>query len=209
MALATTTLGAAVAVNDNSIVVASATSVAAGRLLRVDGEWMQVTQSYVSGTTVPVLRGRDGSAVLAHVSGANVTHGLASDFGTPPAGVNVSVTNPAQPALPIYSYGVAGAISPVGGIHVINGTNALAMTIVSPTKDQDGTLLIVIANGKAAHTLTYTTTGFGNGGASFDVATFSASLQVGCILMAMNGIWCVIGNGILGATAATAGPLFA
>src|SRR5438094_6161812 len=62
MALATTTLSSACAQGDVSIVVASATSVAAGRLIVIDQEEMQVAQSYSSGTTVPVLRGRDGSA---------------------------------------------------------------------------------------------------------------------------------------------------
>ena len=42
MAFATTSLSTAVAVADKSIVVASATSVAAGRLIRIDGEMMQV-----------------------------------------------------------------------------------------------------------------------------------------------------------------------
>ena len=60
MAFATTTLSSAVGTSDISIVVASATSFAAGRLLIVDQELMQVTQAYSSGTTIPVLRGRDG-----------------------------------------------------------------------------------------------------------------------------------------------------
>ncbi|PYQ83519.1 MAG: hypothetical protein DMG02_33580, partial [Acidobacteria bacterium] len=85
MALATTTLSSACAQGDVSIVVASATSVAAGRLIVIDQEEMQVAQSYSSGTTVPVLRGRDGSAQVAHKATANVTHGLASDFASPAA----------------------------------------------------------------------------------------------------------------------------
>jgi len=80
MALATTTLSVAVALTDTSIVVASATSVAAGRLVLVDQEMMKVMQSYVSGTTVPVQRGIDGSATVAHKITANVTHGAATDF---------------------------------------------------------------------------------------------------------------------------------
>ena len=209
MALTTTTLSSAVGQTDVSIVVASATGFAAGSLVRVDGEFMQVAKNYVSGTTIPVQRGQDGTVQTTHKASANVNVGLASDFANPPGQVPLAVTNPLTPALPIYSYSAAGAISPVGGIHVINGTGALAMTLASPTKDMDGVLMVLIANGKAAHTVTYTTTGFGNGGASFDVATFTASLQTGCICMAMNGVWVVIGNGILGATAATAGPLFA
>jgi hypothetical protein len=207
MALTTTTLSSAVAIADNSIVVASATGFAAGSLVRVDSEWMQVAKSYISGTTIPVARGLDGSATQTHKASANATVGLASDFQAPPA--QDVTTIPLKPALPIVSYSASGAIANVGGIHVLNGTSTLTMTMTSPTKDQDGTILILVANGKAAHTVTYTTVGFGNGSTSFDVATFSTSLQGGCILMAMNGIWVVIGNGILGATAATGAPLFA
>lgn len=212
MALATTTLSSAVGVNDNSIVVASATSFAAGRLVRVDDEWMKVASNYSSGTTIPVLRGQQGSAVLAHVSSANVVHGLASDFSVPPIQAAQGVTRPSQVPFRIQSYSAAGAIAlPSAGEHeiaVIIGTSNLAMTLADPTKDMDGTMLIVIANGKAAHTLTYSS-GLGNGGASFDVGTFSASLATGCILMACNGYWVLIGSGIAGATAATAGPLWA
>ncbi|WP_339647409.1 hypothetical protein, partial [Jannaschia helgolandensis] len=75
MALATTTLTSAVAVDDTSIVVASATSFDAGRLVLVDQEVMQVAQNYTSGTTVDVLRGVNGSATLSHVITSNVVHG--------------------------------------------------------------------------------------------------------------------------------------
>ena len=57
MALVSTTLGGACTVTDTSLLVASATSVAAGRYLRIDGETMIVTKAYVvASTTVPVLR---------------------------------------------------------------------------------------------------------------------------------------------------------
>src|SRR3954470_20566078 len=83
MALATTTLSSAVAQIDKSIVVASATSLSAGRLILIDQEMMQVAQDYVSGTTVNVLRGREGSAQVAHKVTAAVNHGFASDFANP------------------------------------------------------------------------------------------------------------------------------
>jgi len=199
-------------VNDNSIVVASATSVASGRLIRIDEEWMEVAKNYSEGTTVPVLRGQQGSATLAHVSSANVVHGLASDFSAPPAGTSLGVTLPAARARRVTSYSAAGAIAFPGAgedmVAVIIGTSALAMTIANPTKDIDGSILVVIANGKAAHTLTYTA-GLGNGGSAYDVGTFSATLAGGCQLMACNGFWVLIGNGIATATAATGAPLFA
>lgn len=212
MALATTTASSAIAVDDNSIVVASATSMAAGRLLRCDDEWMKVGSTYSTGTTVPVLRGQNGSAVVAHPATANVVHGLASDFSDAPDGAYGAQTTPPQRAQRIQSYSAAGAIAlPIAGemgVAVINGTGALAMTLANPTADLDGSILVVIANGKAAHTLTYTA-GFGNVGATFDVGTFSGTQTQGCILMACNGFWVLIGNGIGNATAALGGPLFA
>ncbi len=45
MALSTTTLGSAVAITDNSIVVASAASFNVGDNVVVDGEQMQVSQA--------------------------------------------------------------------------------------------------------------------------------------------------------------------
>src|SRR3990172_1244256 len=67
MALTRTTLSSAVGVDDTSIVVASATGFATGRLLRIDQEFLQVAQSYNgTATTIPVLRGREGSLTSAH-----------------------------------------------------------------------------------------------------------------------------------------------
>jgi len=209
MALNTTTLSSAVLVTDTSIVVASATGAAAGAFVRVDDELMQIGQSYVSGTTLPVIRGVGGSATLAHPASANAVIFLGSDETGSGGAQNVVQWPIAGRSRPIVSYSAAGAIAlPAPGsdqIAVINGTSALAMTLANPTKDMDGTLLIIVANGKAAHTVTITS-GLGNGGASFDVGTFSASLAGGCILCAVNGFWNLVGNGIAGATAATGAP---
>lgn len=194
MALATTTLSSAVTVNDNAIVVASATSITAGRLVLVDNEWMQVAGSYSSGTTIPVLRGQQGSAVLAHTSAANVTHGLGSDFGPPPAGVAASVTLPATRARRITTYGASGAIAlPNVGedlVAVLTGTSALTMTIAAPTKDLDGTLVWITGNAKSASTIQFAgTVGIGNAGAGLDIITFQNAGNVGVCVMAMNGFW--------------------
>lgn len=212
MALVKTTASAAISASDAVVNLTSATSVTAGRLILVDNEWMKVQTSYVSGTAVPVMRGINGSVQLAHVSGATAVHGDAVDFANPPAQSPASVNAPLNRVRVKTSYGAAGAIAlPSPGtdaIAEIIGTGALAMTLANPAVDNDGDLLIIVANGKAAHTVTITS-GIGNGGASFDVGTFSASLQTGCMLMAMNGYWVLVGNGIAGATAATAGPLWA
>jgi hypothetical protein len=194
MALATTTLASAVTVDDNSIVVASATSVAAGRLVRVDDEYMQVAQNYVSGTTVPVLRGQQGSATRAHTADANVTHGLASDFTDAPAGSPVSVTLPTQRARRMTTYRASGAITlPLAGedlIVVLTGTSTLTMTIAAPTKDLDGTLVWITGNAKSSSTIQFASTvGLNNAGSSYDIITLNNGGNTGVWVMAMNGFW--------------------
>jgi hypothetical protein len=79
-----TTLSAAAAVDTTSatstISVTSATGFAAGRIVFVDREAMQVLPSYVSGTTIPVQRGVQGTARAAHASGSTVYVGLPNYF---------------------------------------------------------------------------------------------------------------------------------
>jgi hypothetical protein len=191
MALATTTLSAALTADAATMTVASATSLAAGRLARINGEIVKVAGSYTSGTTVQILRGQDGTKAQAHAVTSNVTHGDAADFANPAAGG--PVTNlPAQRAREVLAYGAAGAITlPTPGndmVALLNGTNALAMTLANPTKDMDGDILTVIGNGKAAHTVTYTA-GLGNGGSGLDVGTFDTNAQCSMQFMAANGIW--------------------
>ena len=190
MALTTTTLAAAVAVNDTTITVASATSLAARKIIRVNGEIMRVTDGYVTGSvTVPVARALDGTVNGGHVSGSNVTFGDGSDFQLPAAGVADSVTYPAQQANGnVYAYGAAGAISLVPGVHMLIGTSVLAMTLAAPTKDQDGTCLVILANGAAAHTIT-ASGGFSGAGSSYDILTMNGTGPTGVIIYACNGKW--------------------
>lgn len=207
MALTTTTLSTAVTSTATSIVVASATGFAAGNIVLVDGEFMQVAKNYVSGTTIPVQRGLDGSVQSAHVASANVKTGLPSDFSLPAP--QSSVTQPYVVTNTVTSYSAAGAISfgqSQWTIAIINGTSALAMTLANPTKDQDGIYLHIVANGKAAHTVTYTA-GLGNGGASYDVGTFSATLAMSALLVACNGYWVLVGPSA--ATAMLGSPTWA
>lgn len=191
MALTTTTLAAACAKNDKTISVTSATGFAAGNLVKIDIEVMQVTKDYVSGTSVGVLRGLDGSEQIAHVSGVNVNTYLGTDAANDAPG-GPSTSFPTQPAQDLRSYAAAGAIAlPFAGRNMVAqiiGTGALAMTLANPTKDLDGSLLIIVGNGKAAHTVTYTA-GLGNGGSALDVLTFAAGGQQSLWLIASNAIW--------------------
>ena len=199
-----TTLSAAMAASDKQVTLASISGLAVGNIIQVDGEKMRVL-SVPSAATLPVgvYRGVAGTNVVAHPTSAGAAFGTPDEFTQ-----TIDLARRRQ----VRSYSAAGAIDlPTpgnDGVAIINGTSALAMTLANPGADQDGDMLIIVANGKAAHTLTYTA-GLGNGGASFDVATFSASLAGGLVLVAAGGYWVAVGAGILNATAAVGAPLVA
>ena len=192
MALVTTTLSSAKAVDDNSITVASATGFAADYIVRIDQEFYVVQKSYVSGTTVSVRGGQLGSKGEAHVSGANVTVGTAADWDIP--GTGVAVNNPiAGRGRKITSITAdASTVShPSAGtdhVVILNGTSVINLTVPVPTKDMDGDLLIIAGNGTAAHVITFTG-GVGGEGSSYDVLTANASGPVATQLIACNGVW--------------------
>jgi len=191
MALTTTTLASACALLDKTISVTSATSFVAGARLIVDSnEVMFITKDYVSGTIIPVLRGQQGTKQQTHPITCNVT--------LVPAGDDRDYTAGSDAAPPLYltksdiSYTATGAIT-VGTADFnrvrLNGTSVCAMTLAHPLKDQDGILVQIVGNGKAAHTVTFPTGGIGNAGAGYTVATFDASGCCNMLLVASNGFW--------------------
>jgi len=192
MAKTTTTNSAAIGITDGVITVASATGFAAGGFVKVNGECMQVQKGYVSGTAIPVMRGIEGTAALAHAITSNVTVGLASDFVPTGTAAGEAVNYPLIRSRQTASYNAAGAIAhPVAGndaVAILNGTVARAMTLAVPAKDQDGDILTIIGNGKAAHTVTVSG-GLGLAGAGYTVATFIVGSQQSLQVMACNAAW--------------------
>lgn len=192
MALTTTTLSGAATALDNTLSLTSATSLVAGMLWKIDDEEGQVTQTYASGTVIPVLRGKNGSAQVAHPSGANFVFGTAADFASPNSTVITAYALSGR-RRKILSYSASGAIDlPLAGediVAILNGTSVLAMTVAAPTKDQDGSLLYVAANGVAAHTVTFTG-GLSGASTNYDVITINATAPVTLgPFMAVNGLW--------------------
>ena len=194
MALTQTTLASACAIGDSSLVLTAATGIAAGVKIRVDGEMFQVTKGYVaSSTTVPVLRGQEGTIAAAHPSGAKALSGAASDTGWGTMAAGSPVQYPvAGKALETLSYTASGAITlPQPGsdmIAYLNGTSVLAMTIADPGKALDGSRLSIRANGIAAHTLTFAS-GLSGASTSYDVITVNASGPASFDFVAVNGFW--------------------
>lgn len=191
MALAETTLSSAVAETDTSIKVASATSIVAGVFLLVDGEVMQATKDYVSGTTVNVIRGLNGTKQVAHVATARVTHGVASDFGDNAQAQSVLIPAAGR-TRDMVSYSAASTVDlPKPGSDrtvVINGTSVVALTIPVPNKDMDGCELNIVSNGAAAHTLTFTG-GLSGASSNYDVITINATAPAAFKFIACNELW--------------------
>jgi hypothetical protein len=191
MSLVRTTLAAGVLVGDSSITVASATGFTQGFLVRVDQELMRVASHYLSGVIIPVIRGQQGSLVTPHAITAGVVVGTGSDWQNPTAQTVVQYPIAGR-ARTKTSYGVAGAIAlPVEGsdaVAVLSGTSALAMTLAAPTADLDGSVLTIIGDGKAAHTVTVAG-GLGLAGTGYTVATFITGSQQSLQVMACNLAW--------------------
>lgn len=182
MALAETTLSAACGANDRTIVVASATSISVGRLFRIDGEMMQATKGYDgSSTTVPVIRGQNGTAQVAHVSGARVTHGDAADWGNPGAGVSINFP-PAGWArdfitITTTTTWVTADLQAPGTDRIVqlSSASAITFTIPVPTKAMDGCRLTIIGHGTGAAHIVVFTGGLNGAGSSYDTLTGNAT----------------------------------
>lgn len=191
MALATTTLSTAVTTSDKSIVVASAASMAAGRFILVDQEVMKVTQDYVSGTTVTVLRGQDGTKTSAHVVTSAVTHGLASDFAVPSPQATTTYPVAGRPVVVTSVTATSTLTLPAAGSDlrvIINATSAITLTVPVPTKDMDGTCLWIVSSTVAAHVPTFTG-GLGGVGSGYTALTAAAGAQMCIQAIACNGTW--------------------
>jgi hypothetical protein len=191
MTLASTTLASPLAVTDTAMIVSNAASIAIGRLVDIDQETVQVTNGYVAGNTlVPILRGREGTATVAHRVGASVTHGTAADFAVP-APQNIT-TYPTQRSKLVTSLTASGTLSlpPAGSdmLVVLNGTTVINLTVPPPTKDMDDVELTIVGNGAAAHVITFTG-GLSGAGAGYTTLTNNASAPTAIKVIAINGAW--------------------
>ena len=197
MAFTTTTLSSAVGVDDTLITVASATGFSAGRLLRIDDEYMQVAANYgiapYTTTLIPVLRGREGSKTKAHVATAGVQIGTqADDWDAPGTGsvVNSPIPGRSKTIVSItatpstLAFGSAGVDQCVR----LNGTAAITLTIPVPTADMDFDELNIASDGVAQHLLTFTG-GLSGAGGSYDIITINATAPAAFKFVAANILW--------------------
>lgn len=118
-----TTLAVAVTSRSaNVITLSSATGVADGYTLVVDGEAMTVLPSWTSGTTIPVSRGQFGTSAGLHASGAVVLLGPPSYFSAAdPIG---PCTATLQTALPLAVIGTVGSQPPSVSVYNCQGASS-------------------------------------------------------------------------------------
>jgi putative intracellular protease/amidase len=132
----------------------------------------------------------NGTATVTHVITSNVTHGDAADFSTPASQEIVGYQ--ASRATVVSSITATGTLTlPAAGTDmrvILNGTSVIALTVPVPTKDMDGTVLMIIGNGVAAHTLTFTG-GLSGAGTSYDVITTNSAAPIAMQAVAANGLW--------------------
>jgi len=194
MARTTTTLNGAVVVDQNTITVTAATGFAANMLVLVDQEVMLVANSYVSGTSIPVLRGREGTQTSAHVTGANVVVYLPTDIASPVTQTFTTFPVAARGRVVVSVTATSTLTLPPPGsdlVVVLNGTAAITLTIPVPTTDMDGTMLVILSNGVVAHVPTFTG-GLGGVGAGYTALTGAVAARgVNIIAFACNGAWIV------------------
>lgn len=176
MALTATTLNGAVAFDATKIKLTSATGIAKGDLILVDGEYM--TAADISLTpTIEVTRGQQGTAGLAHNTLAPVVYGPAADFvfKNPPVILSIGVNDSNYTA------------PTVDAIVYLQKATALAVTLNGPAKDQQNTV-VFLSGTAAAHAITYTA-GFYGDTTSSDVATYAAKAGASMTIVARAGTW--------------------
>jgi len=194
MALTSTTLAAAVAVSDTSIKVTAATGFADKQMIRVNNEWMAQAGA-AAGTVIPVRRGLDGSAQVAHGILGGVVTGLAGDWPDAPPGSAVSVPLDTGRRSVGVDTTFAAADYPKGDtVYVITKATAAALTVGAPSKAQDGLRLTFLSATAAAHTVT-SAAGFYGDTTGSDIATFAAKIGASMTIEANAGAWGVIALG--------------
>lgn len=189
MALTRTTLAAALAAGENIANITAAGTCAVGMKARINSEQVRVLA--ITGTSVTLARGLDGSKQVAQNAKSPFSYGSALDFASVDFGpIAIGGRDYTDSAL-VYTYGAAGAIYPHAGTHQLVTGAASAMTLADPSVAEDGLTLTIVALDAQAYTLT-NTTGYGAGGASLDVATWGGAVGDSLMIEATGGKWHVI-----------------
>lgn len=196
MATTHTTLAAALSSSALDLIATAATGATVGGLVRVDDEYMVVTE--IIGTTISVrARGEHGTTAAAHNVLAPLTFCLVSDL-----------SRPKQNRFHMVSYGANGAIAvPTSNtIVLLTKATAAAMTLADPSPLADGTLIGIVNTTAVANTVTLATAYTGS---TETVFTFTNTVGASLWLIAYKGVWAHVSVSLTaaeGAGAAVADP---
>jgi hypothetical protein len=208
MAITGTTLSADLSATGLTMTVASGTGFPtsgastpqSNYLVRIDKEFMLAVLQPVANTIKLAQRGYNGTVAAAHdlLSYVEVSSNP-GDFANPPSGQ--TTTLPAyipdmQTLGEDYTF-TAAEIAAYGNQardFVITKATAIAVTLVAPSKAQDGLVLTFTSDTAALHVITATSL-FASGGTSSPYTTATASnTKAGStmVLKAYNALWTVV-----------------
>lgn len=207
MSITATALSADLSATGLTMTVASGTGfptaggppVTPGYVVRIDREFMLAVSQPVSGVIKVAQRGYNGTAAEAHDVLAKVeVSALGSDFANPSPG-NVTSMPPYQPGMQTIGEDITFTSAQIAAWgnqtqnFPITKATAAAITLVAPSKAQDGLTLVFTSLTAAAHVITATTLlGDAVSGSPHTTATFAAFIGASITLQAQNGIYNVI-----------------
>jgi len=170
-----------------------------GYLVRIDKEFMLAISQPVAGTIKLAQRGYNGTAAAAHDTLSKVEVSSApNDFANPSPGNVVSLPNyvPAMQTIGedrIFTSAEVAAWGNQPQDFAITKATAAAITLVAPSKAQDGLVLVFTSLTAAAHVITATSLlADAVTGSPHTTATFAAFIGASLTLKAENGLWNVI-----------------
>lgn len=170
-------------------------------VVRIDKEFMLATLQPTAGVIKLAQRGYNGTAAAAHDKLAKVEVSSApADFADPAPGNSVSLPPylPAMETLGEDRTFTTSEIAAYGNQPVnfsITKATAAAITLVAPSKAQDGLTLVFTSLTAAAHVITATTLlGDAVSGSPHTTATFAAFIGASLTLQAQNGLYNVISS---------------
>ncbi len=183
MSINATTLAGAMTLNATAVTLTSGTGAAVNKLLRVDSEFMLITNVDDS-PTVHVARGLQGTKAAAHTVLAFAYIGLPSDFPYPVVAYPNVTTLGASVTISI----AAGNMPRVNTEYELNKAGVLAVTLGDPDAAMEGLLLGFMNRAAQANTVT-NTTGFNGSGTAGDVATSGGAIGDYLLIQAINSVW--------------------
>lgn len=175
--------------------------VSPGYVVRIDREFCLAVQQPVSGVIKIAQRGYNGTFAESHDTLAKVeVSALGSDFADPFPG-NVTSMPPYQPAMQTIGEDYTFTTAEIAGYgnqthnFPITKATAAAITLVAPSKAQDGLTLVFTSLTAAAHVITATTLlGDAVSGSPHTTATFAAFIGATITLQAQNGVYNVVSS---------------